>query len=75
MQIDAIDSEAATRLINTVMAAVQSRRQGQAEGSGHLRVETVYDEERASLKIIILGGLNTAADLLKVIDTPSEEPE
>ncbi|MFJ9968853.1 hypothetical protein [Streptomyces avermitilis] len=73
VQIDAISSEAATRLANTVMAAVQSWRQEQE--SGRLRVETVYDEERAALKIIVLGGQDVTVDLLKVINALIEEPE
>ncbi|MFF3287370.1 helix-turn-helix domain-containing protein [Streptomyces sp. NPDC003023] len=71
VQIDAIDREATIRLSNTVMAVVGGRRDG--GGGDPLRVETVYDEERAALKIIVLGGLDTTADLLKVIDTLIKE--
>jgi excisionase family DNA binding protein len=72
VQVDAISPEEATRLSNTIVAVAQSRRGG--GGADHLRVETVYDEERAALKIIILGGLAVAADLLKVIDALLSEP-
>ncbi|WP_197084568.1 helix-turn-helix domain-containing protein [Saccharothrix sp. ST-888] len=73
VQIEAISPEATTRLTNTVMAVAMGRHDG---GTGdRLRVETVYDEERAALKIIVLGGLDTAADLLKVVNTVLEQPE
>jgi excisionase family DNA binding protein len=65
VQIDAISPEAMGRLTTTVMAAVGGRSSGDAP----LRIETVYDEERASLKIIVLGDLGTVADLFKLIDT------
>ncbi|MFD7102201.1 hypothetical protein [Streptomyces celluloflavus] len=40
-----------------------------------VRVESVYDEERATLKIIVLGGPDTTAELLKIIRTLAEERE
>ncbi|MFB7269019.1 helix-turn-helix domain-containing protein [Streptomyces sp. NPDC056244] len=74
VQIDAISPEAMTRLTNTVMALALSR-DGSQGSSDRLRVETVYDEERATLKIIVLGALDTTADLLKVINTLHTQPE
>jgi excisionase family DNA binding protein len=68
VQIDAISSVGMSRLTTTVMAAVGGRSSYDAP----LRIETVYDEERASLKIILLGALDTVADLLKLIDTLAE---
>ncbi|MFC4590253.1 helix-turn-helix domain-containing protein [Sphaerisporangium corydalis] len=65
VQVDAISGEAMSRLSNTLLAAVNGRPQE----DGRLRVETVYDEERAVLKIIILGGAGSTADLLKIIET------
>ncbi|MYZ36538.1 helix-turn-helix domain-containing protein [Streptomyces sp. MnatMP-M17] len=73
VQIDALSPEAMTRLTNTVMALALSRDGSQ--GRDRLRVETVYDEERATLKIIVLGALDTTADLLKVINTLIEQPQ
>ncbi|GAA2904682.1 helix-turn-helix domain-containing protein [Streptosporangium fragile] len=66
--IDAISPEAMTRLSNTIMAAAAHPR-----GGARLHVETVYDEERASMKIILLGGLDGTADLLKIINVLLEE--
>ncbi|MDF2710802.1 MAG: MerR family transcriptional regulator [Nonomuraea muscovyensis] len=71
VQVDAIDPEATMRLTNTVIAATV----GRPRDGGRLRVETVYDEERASLKIIVVGGLTGTAELLKVIDTLIGEPD
>lgn len=68
VQIDAISPDAMSRLTTTVMAAIAGRSSGDAP----LRIETVYDEERASLKIILLGDLDTVADLFKLIDTLAE---
>jgi excisionase family DNA binding protein len=68
VQIDAISPEAMGRLTTTVMAAVG----GRSSGDTPLRIETVYDEERASLKIIVLGDLGTVADLFKLIDSLAE---
>ncbi|MEU4408919.1 helix-turn-helix domain-containing protein [Streptosporangium sp. NPDC023963] len=69
VQIDAIGFEAMSRLSNTLMALAA----GGAPDGGRLRVEVVYDEERAGMKIIVLGGLDGTAELLKVIDTLAKE--
>ncbi|MEV4975789.1 helix-turn-helix domain-containing protein [Streptomyces scopuliridis] len=71
VRIDAIGPEAAIRLTNTVMAAIAH---GQ-DGGERLRVETVYDEERAVLKVIILGGLDSTAELLKIVNALIEQPD
>ncbi|MEV8388407.1 MULTISPECIES: helix-turn-helix domain-containing protein [unclassified Streptomyces] len=71
VRIDEIGPEAAIRLTNTVMAAIAH---GQ-DGGERLRVETVYDEERAVLKVIILGGLESTAELLKIINALIGQPE
>ena len=63
MQIDAISPEAANRVATTLMAAAAGRR----DGDDPLRIETVYDEERAHLKIIVLGGLSSSGELLKLV--------
>lgn len=39
-----------------------------------LRVETVYDGERATLKIIVLGDLAVGAELLRWVATVAEDP-
>jgi excisionase family DNA binding protein len=69
VQIDAISPEAMGRLSNTIMAAVA----GPPDGGERLHVETVYNEERGSLRIILLGDPTISADLLKLINTLVKE--
>jgi excisionase family DNA binding protein len=63
VQVDAIGPDTASRLTNTLMAATAGRRPGTA----HLRLESVYDEDRARLKIVVLGGIADSAELLRLI--------
>ncbi|MGY0022852.1 helix-turn-helix domain-containing protein [Streptomyces sp. cg35] len=71
VQVDGVDPQAAMRLGNTVVATANSA--GADRSGGRLRVETVYDEERAVLKIVVLGGLAEAAELLKIVDVVVED--
>ena len=75
VQIDAIGPAEVSRLTNAVMATVGGRHGGRSDErpDDRIRVETVYDEERASLKVIVLGGLSVTADLLKVVDALAQE--
>ncbi len=68
VQIDAIGRESAERLGKTVLAAVR----GERPGDQPLRVDTVYDEERARLKVIVTGGLATTVGLLRLIGAVTE---
>ncbi|TDO49802.1 excisionase family DNA binding protein [Kribbella sp. VKM Ac-2527] len=61
VQIDAIDRAAADRISTYVTASLS---QG---GLGHIRVEIIYDETRAVLKLILLGDPTITADLLRLI--------
>ncbi|PZF91979.1 DNA-binding protein [Micromonospora deserti] len=64
VQIDGVDRAASDRLATLVLAA--------ANTAGHparpLRVQTVYDEERHRMKIVILGGAGATADLLHLVE-------
>jgi len=62
--IDALPRELADRVSTSLTASAKSRD----EGDQRLRIDTFYDEERASLKVIITGGIATTASLLKFID-------
>jgi excisionase family DNA binding protein len=62
VQVDAISLESMNRLSTTVIAVAQG-----------VRVQTVYDEERASMKIIVVGGVAETADLLKTIAAVVEQ--
>src|SRR4051812_38640567 len=53
VQIDAIDPATMTRLSTMITASVAHPHDG-----GRLHMEIVYDEERAGMKIILLGGLD-----------------
>jgi excisionase family DNA binding protein len=71
VQVDGVDPAASMRLSNTVVAVANSG--GGDRGAGRLRVESVYDEERAVLKIVVLGGLAEAAELLRIVDALMED--
>lgn len=68
VQIDAISRESMDRLTTMVLASL-----GGEPGDKPLQVETSYDEERASLKIIVIGEPTRAGELLKLIDTIAEQ--
>jgi excisionase family DNA binding protein len=62
VQVDAISPADAERVTMTLTSATISRRGGEP-----LRIETVYDEERARMKVIVLGGLDTSAAILELL--------
>jgi len=64
VEIEAIDAEQAGRITRAVMAAASGRR----DEDKPLRVQAAYDETRARLKLIILGGLATTAQFLGFVD-------
>ena len=63
VQIEAIGFDAASRVTNTLLAAAK----GRPEGDHPLRVDTIYDQERARLKVLLSGSIATTASLLKFI--------
>ncbi|GAA0371146.1 helix-turn-helix domain-containing protein [Microbispora corallina] len=69
VQVDAISREEMSRLTNTLMAVVAAPH----DGDERLRVESIYDEERAVLKIIVIGGLTVSADLFRIVTTLLED--
>lgn len=73
VHVDAIGPDATMRLTNTVMAAVNGHDSRQ--GGDRLRIETIYDEDRGTIKIVILGGLETTAEILRIINTLIEQPQ
>jgi excisionase family DNA binding protein len=64
VQIDRIDHAAAVRVLNTLTAATS----GRPWDGRQLRIETVRDEERESLKLILLGSPADTAELLRLVD-------
>ena len=64
VQIDGVDRAAADRLGTLVLASANTGH----DPAHPLRVQTVHDEERHRMKIIILGGAAATADLLHLLD-------
>lgn len=56
VQLDDVDEDTASRLSTVIMASVAG-----------LHVQTVYQAERATMKIIVVGGLANTAALLEII--------
>ncbi|MFB7474527.1 helix-turn-helix domain-containing protein [Kitasatospora sp. NPDC056184] len=69
VQIDAIGVREAARLSNTLLAMVAGPR----EGPVPLRIETLHNEERSTLKVIVLGSPADAAELLLLIHSLTTE--
>lgn len=64
VQIDGVGRVAADRLATFVLAGVNTGR----GGGGAVRVQTVHDEERRRMKIVILGGVPATAEVLRLIE-------
>lgn len=71
VDIDAIGQEIATRLMNAVTSVPKSR----AKVDDPVRVETIYNEQRTHLKIIVTGSIATVASLLQFIEFYLEAQE
>ena len=70
VQIDAIGREEAMRVMNGIGGAIKGRDK---HSDTPLRVDTVYDEVRARLKIIITGSLSTTVGLMKLAEVYAEQ--
>lgn len=66
VQIDAIDPEGAMRVMNALGGAAKGRDK---LADIPLRVNTVYDESRARLKVMATGSLATATGLLQLMES------
>lgn len=64
VSVDAISREDAERVTTLITAALGGHR----ADDGPVRVQTVYDEERARLRLMLLGGAATTAELLRLVD-------
>jgi excisionase family DNA binding protein len=64
VQVDGVDFETASRVTNALLAAVK----GRPEAAHPLRIDTIYDPERARLKVILNGSADTTAGLLKFVN-------
>jgi excisionase family DNA binding protein len=63
VQIDAVSKDSAARIINHLSGAAKAPR---GDGSP-LRIETVHDEERSCIKVIVMGSLPAAADVFRLL--------
>jgi excisionase family DNA binding protein len=68
VQIDGVDRSAADRLGTLVLAAAKSGR----DPAHPLRVQTVHDEERNRMKIVILGDAAATAELLRLVEAATD---
>jgi excisionase family DNA binding protein len=64
VQIDGVDRAAADRLGTLVQASANNVR----DPAHPLRIQTVHDEERNRMKIVVLGGVAATADLLQLLE-------
>jgi excisionase family DNA binding protein len=63
-QVDGVERATADRLATLVLAAANTH----PDPARPLRVQTVHDEERHRMKIVILGDAAATADLLHLLD-------
>jgi excisionase family DNA binding protein len=63
VQIDAIDPASMSRLSTLLLASVQNR----PAADQRLRVETIYDEEAAGMKVIVVGAPDSTAEVLRLV--------
>ncbi|MGW5672672.1 helix-turn-helix domain-containing protein [Micromonospora sp. NPDC003776] len=63
-QVEGLDRATADRLATLVLASANSH----PDPARPLRVQTVHDEERHRMKIVILGDAAATADLLHLLD-------
>jgi excisionase family DNA binding protein len=63
VEVDAIDRETASRATIALMSAVK----GRDKNDEPVRIDTIYDEERERLKVILTGSLDTTVALLRLV--------
>jgi excisionase family DNA binding protein len=63
-ELGGVDRATADRIATLVLASVNGPRDA---GERPLRVETIYDKERSTMKIIVFGDLAAGADLLRLV--------
>lgn len=64
IEVDAVSPQLSERVTAMLLGAAKGRPNPQEEP---LRVQSIYDESRGRLKVILIGGLETTAALLKVV--------
>ncbi|MEU0537064.1 helix-turn-helix domain-containing protein [Amycolatopsis tolypomycina] len=69
VELAGVDRAAADRISTMVLASVNGPRDA---GERPLRVETIHDGERSTMKIIVLGDLAAGTDLLRWVASMAE---
>jgi excisionase family DNA binding protein len=64
VQVDAVTQETARRIADHLRDAVKTPRD---DGSA-LRVDTIYDQGHAQIKVIVIGSLSAAAHIFGLLD-------
>jgi excisionase family DNA binding protein len=65
VQIDGLAAGAADRLSTLLTAGAKAPR----DSPEQLRIQTIHDEERSRMKVVILGSLAATADILQLLDS------
>ncbi|UJW31766.1 helix-turn-helix domain-containing protein [Saccharothrix sp. AJ9571] len=68
VQVDAVDKATADRITSLLLGAANSSR----DDDQPLRVDTLYDEERGSLKVVVLGGVAATTELLRLVEAVAD---
>ena len=68
VEVSAVSPETASRITNLLLGASVSRR----GGGEPLRVETLYNAVRATMKVIVVGGMEGCASVFKMINAVLE---
>ena len=70
VEVDAVSPALADRVTSLLLGASNSRDGSEPHP---LRVQTIYDATRGQLKVIVIGGIETTASILKIIRAMVEE--
>jgi len=68
IEVDVVSPATANRVMNLLGGSYNSRRSGDEP----LRIETIYNAERAHLKVILVGGMDANASYFKMISAVLE---
>ena len=63
VQIDAVSPETARRVTSLLVGAAKAPRDDRSP----LRVETIYDDRQAKMRVIVIGSLSAAADVFRLL--------
>ncbi|MER8182506.1 helix-turn-helix domain-containing protein [Kitasatospora sp. NPDC094015] len=70
VRLEGIDQDRMQRLTTLLTASLT----GRPPGGEPLRVETVHDEERSTARLVVIGGLEDSAEILRLIAVLTGQP-